>query len=160
MTENILNVDQDPTVVISANLDIYRKIDNIFVISHSLLSKQLPMWVGWNSQIYIDFSPRQKIYYLPQINMSPTSSAVVAETLKMAKKIASEINQEVITVTYDLAIAKIAFQIQSTEAPFYDNVFIQLGAFHIQMAYFKAVGKYIEESGCVSGSRTYCVWIC
>ncbi|XP_044760189.1 uncharacterized protein LOC123317646 isoform X2 [Coccinella septempunctata] len=38
-------------------------------------------------------------------------------------------------------------QIQSEERPKYDNVFIQLGAFHIQMSYFKAVGKYMEESG-------------
>lgn len=81
--------------------------------------------------------------------MSPTSSAVVAETLKMAKIIAQETNQEVITVTYDLAVAKMAYQIQSTEAPTYNNVFIQLGVFHIEMAYFKAVGKFIEESGCV-----------
>lgn len=78
------------------------------------MSKDLPMWTGWNSKIYEDFSPLQKIFYLPQINLSPTSSAVVAETLNVAKKkIASEINKEVITVTYDLAIAKIAYQIQS-----------------------------------------------
>lgn len=36
-------------------------------------------------RLYEDFSPRQKNFYLPQIDMSPTSSAVVAETLKIAK---------------------------------------------------------------------------
>lgn len=29
----------------------------------------------------------------------------------------------------------------------FNNLFIHLGAFHIQMAYFKAIGKYIDNSG-------------
>ncbi|KAI5733134.1 hypothetical protein M8J76_008091 [Diaphorina citri] len=48
---------------------------------------------------------------------------------------------------YDLAIAKPALQIQSMEAPAYDKIFIQFGAFHIFMAYFSALGKLMAESG-------------
>ena len=48
---------------------------------------------------------------------------------------------------YDLAIAKLAMQIQHNEKPEFDNVFVNLGAFHMQMAYFKAIGKYIDSSG-------------
>lgn len=33
------------------------------------------------------------------------------------------------------------------EAPKYDKLFIQLGPFHILMSFFKAVGKFISESG-------------
>jgi len=43
------------------------------------------------------------------------------------------------SVTYDLAITKVALQIQTTEQPKYDNIFINLGAFNIFMAYFKIV---------------------
>jgi hypothetical protein len=58
-----------------------------------------------------------------------------------------ECNQKYCTVTYDLAIAKPALCIQKMESPRYDQLFIQLGPFHILMSYFKAVGKYISESG-------------
>lgn len=44
-----------------------------------------------------------------------------------------------------MAIAKVALQIQATEKPTYDNLFIHLGPFHIMMAYFKAVGKVIID---------------
>lgn len=40
-----------------------------------------------------------------------------------------------------------AYQIQSVESPKFDNIFIHLGAFHIEMSFFKVLGKYIEESG-------------
>lgn len=40
-----------------------------------------------------------------------------------------------------------AFQIQNDDAPVYDDVFIMLGAFHIELSMFKALGKIIEGSG-------------
>ena len=47
-----------------------------------------------------------------------------------------------------MAIAKLAYHIQATESPAFDAVFFNLGAFHIELAYFNAIGKYIAESGC------------
>lgn len=47
-------------------------------------------------------------------------------------------------MTYDLAIAKMAMQIQEKEKPKFDKIFVNLGAFHIEMAFYKAVGKYID----------------
>ena len=38
-----------------------------------------------------------------------------------------------IAVTYDLAIAKVAMQIQSQESPKYDQLFINLGSIHIEL---------------------------
>lgn len=64
-----------------------------------------------------------------------------------AQNIATTCGQKEIIVTYDLAIAKMAYQIQLTDTPKYDNLFINLGAFHIQIALFKAIGKYIDMCG-------------
>ena len=51
-------------------------------------------------------------------------------------------------MTYDLAIAKVAMQLQAEEKPTYDNVFIHLGPFHITCAFFFSVlEKYLEQSG-------------
>ena len=109
----------------------------------------VPMWVvGWNvlstppSEL-----PVQKVWCLPQINQSPTSNSVVQETLRRSLQIAEESGRECIASTFDLAIAKIAFQIKEQEAPAFDKVFILLGAFHIELAYLKIIGKYIEKSG-------------
>ena len=51
------------------------------------------------------------------------------------------------SVTYDLAIAKMAMEIQKEETPTYDDIFIGLGAFHIELSFFKVLGKYIADSG-------------
>ena len=73
------------------------------------------MWVGWNSKHIPKSNEIQKVWYLPQINQSPTSVAVVAETLKRAQIIAEECRKKTISVTFDLAIAKIALQLQAEE---------------------------------------------
>ena len=108
-----------------------------------------PMWVGFNARLFRFASsplPKQKICYFPQIDESPTSSSVVRETMNMAKKVAEECMQQYVSVTYDLAIAKVAFPIQEEDSS-YSNIFIQLGSFHILLSYFKAIGKLIDNSG-------------
>lgn len=67
--------------------------------------------------------------------------------MTLSQKIADYCQQPQIIVSYDLAIAKIALLLQLTESPKFDNLFINLGGFYIQMAFFKAIGKYIESSG-------------
>lgn len=111
-------------------------------------SKNTPMWVGWNSKhLGPDKHAMQQICYSPQINSSPTSANVVLATLNMAVRIMEEYDQDYISVTYDLAIAKIALAIQFEEKPKFDKLFIQLGSFHIELSFFKALGKFIEDSG-------------
>lgn len=99
-----------------------------------------------NSKNTIDRSLQQTVDYLPQINKSPTSYSVVLETMRIAQKIADQYDEEEIIVSYDLAMAKMAIQLQITKQPEFNNLFINLGGFHIEMAVFKAVGKFID--GC------------
>ena len=79
--------------------------------------------------------------------MSPTSHPAVVETLKKSLRIAAECEKQCIVVTYDLAIAKMAYQIQSEEKPKFDSIFVALGAFHFEMALFHAYGQFFAESG-------------
>ena len=67
--------------------------------------------------------------------------------MRRSLHIAQEAKKNSIVVTYDLAIAKIAMQIQKEESPVYNNMIIALGSFHIEMAYLKARDKIIPESG-------------
>lgn len=105
------------------------------------------MWVGFNHKIIEDNIIKQKISYLTPINLSPTDKSVVHETMRQTQQIGIECQQNYMQVTYDLAIAKIAFAIQSTEKPNFNNIFINLVDFHVMMAYFKAIVKFIEDCG-------------
>ena len=46
-----------------------------------------------------------------------------------------ECNYKTVIVHYDLAIAKLALQIQASESPQFDNLFICFGPFHILLAF-------------------------
>ncbi|GFU66759.1 uncharacterized protein TNCV_901421 [Trichonephila clavipes] len=105
------------------------------------------MWTGFNSKIVKDTSPKQKVSYLTPVNFSPTNVAVVKHTMKQAQVVGKEWNQTYMQVIYDLAIAKIAYKIQSTSKPQFNNLFIHLGSFHLMMAFFKAIGVFINECG-------------
>ena len=83
----------------------------------------------------------QNVWYLPQINGSPTSHAVVVEILRRSLKIADEANRDSISETYDVAISEIALQVQAKEKPTFDRIFILLGSFHIEMTFFFSYWK-------------------
>ena len=94
------------------------------------------MQVGWNAKYSPKNKTTQKIWYLTQINQSPTSISVVAETIRRSLRIALEGQKENVTVTYDFAVAKLVMQIQAKEKPTIDESFISPGSFHLEMAFF------------------------
>lgn len=143
----ISNVDEESSSA-PPTLELAQTLDVLWMFSHALEIPKTPMWVGFNFKLIGDFNTaQQKICYLAPINESPTGKDVVVQTMKESQEIAKEIGEKCISVTYDLAIAKMAMQIQSTEKPRFDNLFIHLGGFHIIFAYFKAVGKFIAGCG-------------
>ena len=73
------------------------------------------MWIGWNSNLIPSDDCTQEIWYLPQINQSPTAYAVVRQTMKKSLKLSSECVKHNRAVTYDLATTKLALQIQAEE---------------------------------------------
>ena len=67
--------------------------------------------------------------------------------MKKSLKISSGCGKHNIAVTYDLAIAKLALQIQAEESPEFDNIFVTLGSFRIEIAFLNAFGKIVSKSG-------------
>lgn len=112
-------------------------LNHVWMLNHAFNLEGTKRWFAWNSERILDRNPIQKIGYLPNINMSPTSDVVVQKTLSMAQDIAKECGQTHIIVTYDLAIASKAYRIQASMTPKFENVFITLGAFHTQLSFFK-----------------------
>ena len=106
------------------------------------------MWCDWNSLVLKDHLPIQQIGFMENIELPPPRLDVVRETLVRSLKVSEECGETYAIVTYDLAIAKPALQVQAQESPIFDNIFICFGAFHICMAYFNVLGYIIESSGC------------
>ena len=73
----------------------------------------VPSWIGWNSIATPTPEHIHQVWYLPQISLSPTQHSVVAETMNTSLIVAMEAGKTSTAVTYDLAITKVAMQIQS-----------------------------------------------
>ncbi|CAG9814716.1 unnamed protein product [Phaedon cochleariae] len=149
MFATLLPIDNPMRQSLPDNLSTISKKGLLCMLSHAIEVPNAPLWVGFNSKMIPDDGPKQKVTYLTPINISPTENSVVIGTMIQAQNAASECKQRYIQIIYDLAIAKVALEIQSTEHPRFENVFIHLGSFHIMMAYFyfKAVGKVIDDCG-------------
>ena len=123
------------------------KLDMSWVLGFNVTTdKPTPLWPGWNAKISEALQYIPKIGHLPQINQSPTNHSVLAETMRRSLETAAKAQKTSTAVTYDLATAKIAMQIKHEETLKYDGVFIALGSFHIEMVFFKVLGKLIAES--------------
>ena len=122
-------------------------MDFAWLMAHALDVENVSMWVGFMSKYYVDNLPQQVVRYLPNMRQPITGLDVIQETLVLTQRYAQECRQPYGVVSYDLNAAKPAMQMQATEKPKYDNVFIMPGVFHVDMAFFKALGKLIEDSG-------------
>ena len=70
------------------------------------------------------------------------------ETLKRSQAVvAKECGDKYAIVTYDLAVAKIAKQIQIQNSPKCDDCFIQFGQFHTILSLLLSISKILEGSG-------------
>ena len=130
--ENEYNIQQAP-------LDLYW--------FHKLKEGNTPLYAGFMSRYIKDLLPLQRICYMDPIPKSPTNNDVVRETMVRTLNVAKETGQDYTVVTYDLAIALKAYSIQALEAPLFDKLLIMLGNFHIELAFYGAVGTFIDESG-------------
>ena len=64
-----------------------------------------------------------------------------------SQKVSAECRSKYIIITYDLAIAKVAKQVQCEEYPTFNSIFVMFGRFHVEQNVFSAIGKIIEGSG-------------
>ena len=108
----------------------------------------IPLWTGWNpKRVKPSQKGHQQVRYMKPIPFPPTRIDVIKEVMAKSEEVRIECGGMVLPVCFDLAIAKIALQIQSQEAPEYDRLFILFGQFHIELNVFSVLGKLIEGSG-------------
>lgn len=99
ISENLLGIDDPRRLSLPENLITFKNINFAWVSSINLNIPNVPMWVGFNSLIHQDRTPKQNIAYLTTINSSPTNQAVVELTLHESIKAADECGQKYVQVT-------------------------------------------------------------
>ena len=75
---------------------------------------------------------------------STANNNVVKETMVCTLNVGKETGQDYGVVTYDLAVAKKAYAIQSVEASLFDKLLIMPGSFHLELALVGALGSFIN----------------
>ena len=123
-------------------------LDNIWEILINSFER-IPFWTGWNSKRLepAQTTQHQKVRYMKPIPLPPTRVDVVKEVLTKSNEVRLASGEEVLPVSFDLAIAKIARQIQCEESPDFDDLFIMFGQFHTESNVFSSLGTLIEGSG-------------
>ena len=108
--------------------------------------QDMPMWTGWNSERYYEKTPATNIGYMKTITLPPTRADIVRETMIQSEKMSAECGSKYTTITYDLAIAKVAKQIQCEEYPTFDSILVMFGGFRVEQNVFSAIGKIMDHS--------------
>ena len=86
---------------------------------------------------------------MQNIKLSPIREAVIEETLKRSQADAKKYVDKYAIVTYDLAVAKMARQIQIQNSPEFDDCFIQSGQLKPVLSVISPITKTLEGSGTV-----------
>ena len=112
-----------------------------------------PGWKGWLSsttpspQNVNETNMSSIVEYMPVINAPITEAATVQRVLQISLEASQELGQPYTFVTFDLAVAKKAYDIVWQNPKLYKTVIIHLGVFHTIMSYLGALGKLLHGSG-------------
>jgi len=122
----------------------------LWILAHGLFSEgSVPDWSGWLSQTADEDADGKlsQIGYLKPILNPITQLSTVQQCLQTSIEISQKLGQQYSFVTFDLAAAKLAYNVMWNNPECYKKVFIHLGAFHIICCYLGAVGKLMTGSG-------------
>ena len=106
-----------------------------------------PLYYGYLSRYVRDHPPCTLVTYVDPISLPLTKNDGVCETMVRSIQGSKEMKQKYAIVIYDLAVELKIYCIQAVQAPKFDNLITLLGNFHIESAFFGAVGTYIADSG-------------
>ena len=90
VSSEFLPLDHPLSLNVPPSVEKAKEADILWMINLHVSPMQTPLWTGWNSLAFNDKTSVQKVWYLPQINQSPNTTAVVPETMNRALKIADE----------------------------------------------------------------------
>ena len=138
--------------------------DFLWLFLRKNFPSRFPAWKGWLTLTSSDEVAEKKssIQYMSPINKSINDNNTIQKIINISQNATHEVEQPVTFFTFDLAVAKKAYNIIWQHSSTYHDVFVYLGAFHTTMSYLGALEKLMKGSGfddivlesgiCASGS--------
>ena len=110
-------------------------------------TQQCPSWSSFNSAHCTTKLDTSVIGYCPMLNYPSTDPKTIYTVMSNLQKMMCTLNQKHAIITFDLALYKIAKEIQWSRPIEFGNVIIRLGGFHIITNYLSALGTMHASSG-------------
>ena len=109
-----------------------------------------------------DTQRQSTVDYMAPVNSPITENATIQHIIKLSQAASREMQHQYTVLTFDLGVAKKAYEILWQNSNIFSDVLVRMGVFHITCSYLGALGKrlccsgfeeILVESGiCASGS--------
>jgi len=122
--------------------------DFLWFFLRSNFPSKCPQWKGW--LCFTSTKPtevKSAIEYMAHINATINGNSTIQKVIQVSQKATNEVGQPVTFITFDLTLAKKAYNILWQHSHLYQNDFVHLGAFHTILSYIRALGKLMKGSG-------------
>ena len=111
-------------------------------------SQTCPSWSAYNArQLTADEVTVATVGYCPMWDHNPNDPSTIYTVLTALQHMMNQLNQTHSVITFDLALYKIAKEIQWNRPREFEHTIIHLGGFHIAMNYLAALGTMRDTSG-------------
>ena len=143
----------------------YDRQEVLWLMCRSLFNQDssVPDWSGWLSKtVPPAMEQLSNVGYMTPIFNPATDYTTVLQCLLTSVEATEKVQQQYTFITFDLAMAKIAYGIVWDMPEKFANVIVHLGGFHTMCAYMGALGQMMSCSGfedvviesgiCASGS--------
>ena len=163
------NLTVSNTVVEETSSEKLAKFSDILWILTRFCSSSseqtVPGWAGWitlTSSDNHDTKRQSTVDYMAPVNSPITENATIQHIIKLSQAASREMQQQYTVLTFDLGVAKKAYEILWQNPNIFSDVLVRMGVFYITCSYLGALGKplccsgfeeILVESGiCASGS--------
>lgn len=109
-----------------------------------------PSWSSFNARNNIPDSPATRLSvvgYCPMLNFPSTDPSTIYTVMTNLKKMMENLSQTHSVITFDLALYRIAKEIQWNRPLEFQQTIIRMGGFHIITNYLAALGTMNSSSG-------------
>lgn len=120
----------------------------LYELNIRTLSQKCPSWSSYNARKHPTVASNLSVVgYCPMLNHPSTDPSTIYTVLVYLKTIMEKLGQPHSVITFDLALYKIAKDIQWSRPSEFENTVVRMGGFHIMKNYLAALGTMLDTSG-------------
>ena len=120
----------------------------LFELDVAPLNQNVPSWSSLNCRRRAaDTHIKSVVGYCPMLNYRSTDPSTIYTVMDYIQTVTNKLGQPYTVLTFDLALYKIAKEVQWARPIEFEHTYIKMGGFHIMVNYLSALGSMHESSG-------------